>query len=387
MRVLLIALLAAISYAQTDGFCVEWSECQPVYCSADAPENKYCPCTCNPGTINSSPEQWAATFGSSDTSVTLDSGSGDSTGTDANANTNVDTGAGAGAVQPAQPDLSGLSWTIMRPGYICEEQDFELMHFHLGMMRDVRQCAEAVARSGVCSPVFFVGLRSANCGCVRQGFECAENEANDLQADTTIYIMGGMPAGTGAGAGFGAPTGLEGNWVPSNGGINPGIASSPFIENFMDEYNMPGYYGYGYSWKRSAKGWQKAFKAPEDVKKEKEAAETKGEVSAKSGKKSSTEPTLRKSSIMMHPDFEAPEAEDYFPGFMSMMGAGGAPFLSKSKQAEAATISDSKKPTNIYVYLALCVIFPAFVGFLAGIAYFGCKSKTSQQNLDVYSSA
>ena len=59
---------------------------------------------------------------------------------------------------------------------------------------------------------------------------------------------------------------------------------------------MPGYYGYGYSWKRSAKGWQKAFKAPEDVKKEKEAAETKGEVSAKSGKKSSTEPTLRKSS-------------------------------------------------------------------------------------------
>jgi len=140
---------------------------------------------------------------------------------------------------------------------------------------------------------------------------------------------------------------------------------------------MPGYYGYGYSWKRSAKGWQKAFKAPEDVKKE----------IAKSGKKSSTEPTLRKSSIMMHPDFEAPEAEDYFPGFMSMMGAGGAPFLSKSKQAEAATISDSQKPTNIYVYLALCVIFPAFVGFLAGIAYFGCKSKTSQQNLDVYSSA
>jgi len=394
MRLFIIALLFAISYAQTDGFCVEWSECQPVYCNPSAPEMQYCPCTCNPGTINSSPDQWTATFGNSN-SVTLDSGSGDSTGTDANANTNVDTGAGAGGVQPAQPaqpDLSGLSWTIMRPGYICEEQDFELMHFHLGIMRDVRQCAEAVARSGVCSPVFFTGLRSANCGCVRQGFECAENEANDLQADTTIYIMGGMPAATGAGAGFGgAPAGLEGNWVPSNGGMNAGMASSHFFDHFMDEYNMPGFYqnyGYGYSWKRSADGWHKAFKAPEDVKKEKEnVAENVESVSPKSGKKSSSEPTLRKRSIMMHPDFEAPEAEDYFPGFMSMMGAGGAPFLSKSKQAEAATVSESKKPTSNYVFLALCVIFPAFVGFLAGMAYFGCKSKTSRQNLDVYSSA
>jgi len=384
MRMIIFALLLAISYAQTDGFCVEWSECQPVYCNPSQTEMQYCPCTCNPGTINSSPEQWAATFGSAD-SVTSDSESGDSTGASgtANSNTNVDTTSGTGAAQPAQPsqqaepDLSGLSWTVMRPGYICEEQDFELMHFHLGMMQNVRQCAEAVARSGVCSPVFFTGLRSANCGCVRQGFECAENEANDLQADTTIYIMGGMPAGTGAGFG-GAPSGLEGNWVPSNGEM-----SSHFYENFMDEYNMPGYYGYGYgySWKRSAKGWEKSFKAPEDVKKAKGGAESKQETSAKSGKK------LQKRNIMMHPEFEAPEAEDYFPGFMAMMGAGGMPFLSKSKQAEAATISDSKKPTNIYVYLALCVIFPAFVGFLAGLAYFRCRSKNPQQNLDVYSSA
>lgn len=278
---------------------MEWSQCQPIYCDSSAPEYNFCPCTCNPGTVNSDPEHFTSNFGGNDAAT---AGEENTSGTGGAGDAAVDETAGQAA-----PDLSSLSWSVMRTGYICEEQDFELMHFRLGMMFTVRQCAETVAQTPFCSPVFFAGPRSGTCGCVKQGFECAENEANDLQADSSIMILGGGMGGMG---GPMAPSANNnaGNMMPAD--FNP-------------------------------------YQGPSN-------------------------------NFMLHPEFEAPEAEDFLPGLVQMMGGMGGggvnPYSFVSKTApQQAKESPSTSSTPSKLSMALCILIPGVIGFGAGLALWRYK--------------
>jgi len=337
MRLLIVALICALSYAQTDGFCVEWSECQSTYC--DQPEKSYCPCTCNPGTINSGADHFLDTFGdqasssssTSDSPVdtsssTVDTSSSnadvtiDNSETNTDASTEADTTGMGGSGDTSntdtmpQPAPAPVSYTVMRTGYICEEQDFELMHFRMGMIT-VQQCAEQVSRTRMCSPVFFAGSMMGTCGCVKRGFECAENESNDQMVDTNIYML--------------APgTGSPGSSA-SSGGRRPFPSSGGFPSQ-----TGPGGYHQGMS----------GFGGFDP-------------------------------SIMMNPKFEMPEEMTFGGGMFGGMGMGGR---SLSKSAEATQpIQEPKSSGPSTLTLVLCAAIPALLGFLAGVGFLSCKSRNS----------
>jgi len=338
MRVFIIAsLLFAASMAQTEGFCVERSGCLDSVCS-NAAEAAYCPCTCNPGTINSNADHFSETFG------TADGGSnagGDASETaDQGATDNSGSGSGGDVTTDVAPPSTPVTFTVFRRGYVCEEQDFELAHFPVFPLTSIQQCAELVAKKPFCSPVFWVGLSTQSCGCVKQGYECALNEGNDQQADSTVYMLspgsapapmtGGMGlfpgilpvlpgAGMGAGAGMGSGMGAGNMFKPSasNNPLHPALhplhpALHPGGAIFANE----------------------KFEAP-----------------------------------------EAPEAEDLLPGYfahmMAQQGQQRGPVLSKtSPQAEA-------KGTSPLVWV-LCFVIPTFVGFFIGAVMFRKYSSSSE---------
>jgi len=202
----------------------------------------------------------------------------------------------------------------MRTGYICEEQDFELMHFRMGMIT-VQQCAEQVSRTRMCSPVFFAGSMSGNCGCVKRGFECAENESNDLMVDTNIYMLarGTGPPGSSASSGGRRP-------FPSSGGFPSQTGAGGYPQG------MSGFGGFD-------------------------------------------------PSIMMNPKFEMPEEMTFGGGMFGGMGMGGR-YLSKSAEA-TQPIQEPKSSGPSTLTLVLCAAIPALLGFLAGVGFLSCKSRNS----------
>jgi len=327
MRVLLIALLAAISYAQTEGFCVERSGCLDSVCS-NAAEAAYCPCTCNPGTINSNADHFSETFG------TADGGSntaGDASETaDQGATDNSGSGSGGDVTTDVAPPSTPVTFTVFRRGYVCEEQDFELAHFPLFPLTSIQQCAELVAKKPFCSPVFWVGLSTQSCGCVKQGYECALNEGNDQQADSNVYMLspGSAPAPMAGGMGALMPGILP---------VMPGMGGMPGA--------MPG----------------------------------AGNMFKPSGAHHPLHPALHPGGAMFANEKfeapEAPEAEDLLPGYfahmMAQQGQQSGPVLSKtSPQAEA-------KGTSPLVWV-LCFVIPTFVGFFIGAAMFRKYSSSSE---------
>jgi hypothetical protein len=106
----------------------------------------------------------------------------------------------------------------MRRGYVCEEQDFELLHLPIFPLTSIQQCAEAVASQMMCSPVFWTGLATGKCGCVKRGYECAFNEGNDQQFDMNVYML--SPGSMKAPVGPMIPAGLPGASLPAaTGGV------------------------------------------------------------------------------------------------------------------------------------------------------------------------
>jgi len=329
MKLLIVAILAAISYAQTEGFCVERSTCTDSICATPS-EAQYCPCTCNPGTINSNADHFEETFGAADSG----SGGGDSSGTADQGATDITDQAGSGSGGDVSTDVAPstpVTFSIFKRGYVCEEQDFELLHLPVRPLMSIQQCAEAVAKTRFCSPVFWTAIATQSCGCVKQGYECALNEGNDQQFDSNVYML-------------------------SPGSAPPPMAMGPLMPGLppMPGAGMPGMPGAGMP------GAGNMF----------------------------NQPTAAQRAIFTNPKFEAPEApeaEDLLPGYIAHMmaqqaqngaqtGGASAPFqypvLSKtSPQAES-------KGTSPLVW-ALCFLIPTFVGFFIGAAMFRKYSSSS----------
>lgn len=341
MRIFIIAALFAISYAQTEGFCVERSGCAASNCGL-VEKAMYCPCTCNPGTINSNSDHFAETFGAD---VSSSGSGGDTVAVTDTGATDVTDQAGSGSggdvttatdVAPSAP----VTFTIARRGYVCEEQDFELFHMAPTFPpRSLQQCAEAVAKQQVCSPMFWSGLVGLQnqCGCVKLGYECAFNEGNDQQAGMNVYMMspGVMPPAM--------PGSMPGSGITMPGNMFGGMPGTmPGAQNMQNMFNQ----GTGASYMNNPK-----FEAP-----------------------------------------EPPEAEDILPGYIASMmqqqmqqngamqtgGAAPAPYQYPilSKASPQAQAEPKAKGTSPLVW-ALCFVIPTFVGFFMGAALFRKVSSNS----------